>query len=85
MKFLMKLVLFLWGVLFVFFVYFNCDVIDVIEMYDEEDLSKCEIRNECSNFVIDVLNCSVWKVIWLYDDGYDEEEILVKCLGSNWN
>jgi|MDTG01.5.fsa_nt_gb hypothetical protein len=85
MKSLMKLVLLLWGVLFVPFVYSNCDVIDVIEMYDEEDLSKREIRNECSNSVTDAPNCSVRKVIRLYDDGYDEEEISAKCSGSNRN
>lgn len=83
MRFFIKVVPILCLVLFAPNLYANCDVIDVIEMYDEEDLSKSEIRNECSNTVSDAPNCSVRKVIRLYDDGYDEDEISEKCSGSN--
>jgi len=64
-------------------IYANCDVIDVIDMYDDEGMSKSEVRNECDNKVSDAPNCSVRKVIRFYDDGYDEDEIATKCSSSN--
>lgn len=60
----------------------NCDVIDVIEMYDDEDMSKREIREECGKSVSDAPNCSIRKIIRFSDDGYDEDEIVEKCSGS---
>jgi hypothetical protein len=85
MKSLIQIALAVLGLLFAPFAYSNCDVIDVIDMYDEEDLSKREIKNECNNLVSDAPNCSVRKVIRLYDDGYEEDEISAKCSGSNRN
>ena len=67
---------------FVSNVYASCDVIDVIEMYDDEDMSKREIREECGKSVSDAPNCSIRKIIRFSDDGYDEDEIAEKCSGS---
>jgi hypothetical protein len=61
----------------------GCDVVDILEMYEEDDMSKKEIRNECGKNVSDAPYCSVRKVIRLSDDGYDEDEIVTKCSGSN--
>ena len=57
----------------------SCDIIDIIEMYDEDDKSKREIKRECDNTVSDAGSCSVYKVIRYYDKGYDEDEIAEEC------
>jgi hypothetical protein len=64
------------------FVHANCDVIDVIGMYEDNELSKKEIRKECGRSIDDAPNCSVYKIIRLYDDGYDEDEIVSQCSSS---
>jgi len=82
MKYKVELFAMLILIIFSSITYANCEVIDVIEMYDEEDLTKREIREECGETISDAPNCSVRKIIRLSDDGYDEDEISTKCSGS---
>lgn len=57
-----------------------CEIIDVIDMYDE-GLSRGEIRDECGGEV-DAGTCTLTKVMRFARDGYDEVEIMEECGGN---